>query len=293
MNAKHSYGYNRQVVALESELIGYRMYGGFFLDFMGRSQGLSGLNNDLAGYVPVFRDLGAGRDVFHIGSTLGLGGLFLRHNGKVFQPPMNVPSYAHKPSPLVVPHYKVISQGPLRAIVEATLDNWAPDGDTFRIRAVYSIDTGTSHVRCHVEVVPLQVMPSGGDYEVGIGVRELPAGGVANTPGLLVVTGRQNQRDGDIGLGLFYEPAAFGPVATIRTQEGTNHGIVSRSRLVPGRIATLDYSVAGTWSGSGISNLSSFLTTVGKAIARSHRHRRVAFSDNSAPGESGCGSTVV
>ena len=265
VHAKHSYGYNREVVALESELVGYRTYGGFFLDIMGRSPGLSGLNNDLAGYVPVFRDLGAGRDVFHIGGTLGLGGLFLRRNGKVWQPPMNVPSYAHKPSPPIVPHYKVISQGPLRAIVEATLDDWAPDGDRFRIRAVYSIDAGTSNVRCHVEIVPLEMAGSGGSYEVGIGVRELPAGTVTNTPGQFIVTGRQNQRDGDIGLGLFYEAAAFDPVSSVRTQEGTNHGLVSRSRLTPGRVVTMDYSVAGAWSGSGISNLSSFLGTAGKA----------------------------
>ena len=39
VQAKHTYGYNREVAALESELIGYRTYGGFFLDFMGRSAG--------------------------------------------------------------------------------------------------------------------------------------------------------------------------------------------------------------------------------------------------------------
>jgi hypothetical protein len=115
-----------------------------------------------------------------------------------------------------------------------------------------------------VEIIPVKMMAPGGNYEAGIGLRELPSGSVGDTPGQLVVTGRQNQRDGDIGLGLFYEPAAFGPVTSVRTAEGTNHGLVSQSRLVPGGIVRLDYSVAGVWSGSGISNLSSFLATVGK-----------------------------
>ncbi len=65
VQAKHTYGYNREVAALESELIGYRTYGGFFLDFMGRSAGRFGLNNDLAGYVSIYRDLGGMRCVPH------------------------------------------------------------------------------------------------------------------------------------------------------------------------------------------------------------------------------------
>ncbi len=112
VHAKHGYGYNREVAAFESELIGYRTYGGFFLDVMARLAGRPGLNNDAAGYVPLDRDLGTGRDVFHIGDSLGLGGIFLRRSGKLYQPPMNVPTYAHKPSPDMVPHYRVISQGP-------------------------------------------------------------------------------------------------------------------------------------------------------------------------------------
>lgn len=266
VQAKHSYGYNREVAALESELIGYRTYGGFFLDFMGRSAGAPGLNNDLAGYVSVNRDLGVGRDVFHIGKTLGLGGVFLRRDGKVFQPPMNVPTYAHEPSPPVVPHYRVNSQGPLRAIVEATLDDWAPDGDMIRLRALYVIDAGASHVQCHVEAIPVK-MAAGREYEIGVGLRELPAGAVANTPGQVIVTGRQNERDGDIGLGLFYQSEAFSPAMLVQTEEGGNHALVLREKLVAGRALTMDYSVAGAWSGSGIADLGKFLADVGRTAA--------------------------
>jgi hypothetical protein len=282
VQAKHSYGYNREVAALESELIGYRTYGGFFLDFMGRSAGRPGLNNDLAGYVSIHRDLGAGRDVFHIGKTLGLGGVFLRREGRVFQPPMNVPTYAHKPSPATVPHYRVISQGPLRAIVEATLDDWAPDGDIIRLRAIYTIDAGASHVRCHVEATPVQ-MAAGRYYEIGVGLRELPAGSSANTPGQAIVTGRQNQRDGDIGLGLFYETKAFSPLTAVQTEEGGNHGLVLREKLSAGQALAFDYSVAGAWSGSGIADLAKFLAEVGRSASTEVRAAEFRFAKTPRP----------
>ena len=37
VHASHAYGYNRATVALESERIGYRTYGGFFLDIQARA----------------------------------------------------------------------------------------------------------------------------------------------------------------------------------------------------------------------------------------------------------------
>ncbi len=122
---------------------------------------------------------------------------------------MNVPTYAHKPSPEVVPHYRVVAQGPIRAIIEARLDNWNLDGDVVGLRALYTIDAGESHVRCHVEAAPLK-MRTGLEYEVGFGFRQIPAESVTTSPGHVIVTGRQNQRDGDIGLGFYYDPQAFG-----------------------------------------------------------------------------------
>jgi hypothetical protein len=266
VNAKHSYGYNRQVAALESESIGYRTYGGFFLDFMGRPTGRFGLNNDLAGYAGIRRDLGVGRDVFHIGSTLGLGGIFLRRGDRVWQPPMNVPDYAHKPSPDIVPHYRVVSPGPLRAVVEAVLDNWTVDGDMFRLRALYSIDQGTSFVRCRVEARPLRISPDH-EYQIGTGLRELPSQSVAITPGQITVTGKQNERDSDIGIGIFFDPAAYAAPAQVRTQDGPNHGIAATRTLKAGESRTLEYAVAGAWSGSGIRDLRGYLVRVGKEVA--------------------------
>ena len=111
------------------------MYGGFFLTSMDGKREPQAYGMTPRHMSPFRRDLGTGRDVLHIGSTLGLGGMFLRRDGKIYQPPANVPTYAHKPSPEMVPHYRVLAQGPLRAIVEATLENWAIDGDVIRLRA--------------------------------------------------------------------------------------------------------------------------------------------------------------
>jgi uncharacterized protein DUF4861 len=258
VSAKHSYGYNREVVALESELIGYRTYGGFFLDVHGRKAAAAGLWNDAAAYVPIQRDLGTGRDVFHIGNTLGLGGVFLRRNGKIYQPPANVPTYAHKPSPEMVPHYRVLAQGPLRAIVEATLDNWDIDGDLIRLWARYSIDAGETIVRCRVEATPVKLAKDH-EYEMGVGIRELAAGSVSSNPGELIVTGQQNARDGQIGLAIYFEPSRYSPVSTIRTSDGLNRAVMGSVRLSPGRASEQIYAAAGDWSGSGIENIAESL----------------------------------
>ena len=254
VSAKHSYGYNREVVALESELIGYRTYGGFFLDLHGRKAGATGLWNDAAAYVPINRDLGTGRDALHIGNTLGLGGIFLRRNGKVYQPPANVPTYAHKPSPEMVPRYRVLAQGPLRAIVEATLENWAIDGDVVRLRARYSIDAGESIVRCRVEAIPLKLAEDH-EYEMGVGIRDLAAGSISSIPGQLIVSGQQNARDGQIGLAIYFDANKYSPVSAVRTSDGSNRAVIGNIRVSPGRASEQIYAAAGAWSGSGIENL--------------------------------------
>ncbi len=258
VSAKHSYGYNREVVALESELAGYRMYGGFFLDFHGRKAGAAGLWNDAAAYVPIRRDLGTGRDVLHIGNTLGLGGIFLRRDGKAYQPPANVPTYAHKPSPEMVPHYQVMATGPLRAIAEATLENWVIDGDVIRLRALYSMDAGETIVRCRVYAIPLK-LANDHEYDIGVGVRDLPAGSVSLDPGELIVTGQQNVRDGKIGLAIYFDSSKYSIPSVLRTPDGSNRVVTAKVKLAPGRTSELIYAAAGAWSGSGIKNLSESL----------------------------------
>jgi Domain of unknown function (DUF4861) len=176
----------------------------------------------------------------------------------VYQPPANVPTYAHKPSPEMVPHYRVVAQGPLRAIFEATLDNWHIDGDVIQLRARYSIDEGESIVRCRVEAIPIQIA-EGHEYEVGVGIRDLPAGSVSSNSGQLIVTGQQNARDGKIGLGLYFDPSTYSSVTPVRTTDGSNRAVIGNDRLRPGHASELVYAVGGAWSGSGIENLSESL----------------------------------
>ncbi|MBO0720326.1 MAG: DUF4861 family protein [Blastocatellia bacterium] len=265
VQAKHSYGYNRQVAALESELIGYRTYGGFFLDMQGRAAGRLGLNNDLAAYVPLRLDLGTGRDVFHIGDTLGLGGIYLRRGGRVYRPPMNVPDYAHKPSPEMSPHYRVIAQGPLRAIVEATMDDWKIEDDLVRLKAQYSIDAGESFVRCRFEATPVRVAP-GHEYEVGIGIRDLQQESRPAANGRLIITGQQDPRDGAIGLALYYDENSFAPTAPVQTAESSNQAVAHKTKLAPGQAVSGSYTAAGAWTGSGIANPEAFLGELAGAV---------------------------
>ncbi len=259
VSAKHSYGYNRQVAALESELMGYRMYGGFFLDMQARLQDRFGLFNDLAAYVPPRLDLGTGRDVFHIGATLGIGGFFLRQGDHVYQPPMNVPDYTHKPSPAMVPHFRVVANGPLRAIVEATLDEWTISSDSFRLKALYSIDQGEPFVRCRLEVLPLR-LDSHARYDLGVGIRDLPDQKLSHGPGRLIVTGRQNARDGDIGIAAFFNPEHFSSPMVITTVDGSNQAVTSRKPITAGSSVQIEYAAAGAWNGSGLTDLQGSLT---------------------------------
>ena len=265
VQAKHNYGYNHQTVTLESELIGYRTYGGFFLDVQARLAGHPGLFNDLAGYLSIRREFETGRDIFHAGATLGLGGLFLRREGKVYQPPFNVPDYAHKPTPEMVPHYRVISQGPLRAMVEASLDRWTVEGDTFGLRAFYSIDAGEDFVRCRFQASPITV-PTGHTYELGIGVRDLPGQTLHPAPGRLIVVGEQEKRNGLFGLAVYFDPAEFLSSPPLATSESANEVVIHDRRLGPGQAVESEYAAAAAWSRSGISDLAGHLSKLKNAI---------------------------
>jgi hypothetical protein len=266
VNARHNYGYNREVAAIESEEIGYRTYGGFFLDVMARDAGRPGLYNDAAGYVPVRLDLGTGRDVLHIGDSLGLGGMFLRRGAKVYQPPMNVPTYAHKPSPEMVPHYRVIADGPLRAIIETNLSDWNVDGDLVTLKARYSMDEGEPFVRCQFEAIPVR-MAAGRECEVGIGLRDLPAESRLPGSGRLIVSGKQNERDGVVGLGLYFDPADFPSAAEVRTSECGNRAVIHKDRLAAGQAVRGEYTVAAAWKGSGIEDPGRYLTEMAGRVA--------------------------
>jgi hypothetical protein len=282
VQAKHSYGYNRQVATLESELIGYRTYGGFFLDVQAREAGNRGLYNDLAAYVPPRLNFQKGRDVLHIGDTLGLGGIFLRREHRVYQPPMNVPDYAHKLSPEMVPHYRVIARGPLRAIIETTLERWTIDDDVVNLKAQYSIDAGETFVRCRFEAIPIRVQPSH-EYEVGIGIRDLPNESLLPAPGRLIVTGQQNQRDGKIGLALYFDKKQFTSIAPIRTSESSNQAVVSNVQLKPGQAVSGEYTAAAAWSGSGIEDPGASLAGLTTAAAQHIDAGRFVFARNPHP----------
>ncbi|HZT31711.1 MAG TPA: DUF4861 family protein [Bryobacteraceae bacterium] len=273
VQAKHNYGYNFQTVTLESELIGYRTYGAFFLDVQGRVAGHPGLHNDLVGYLSIRRDFEEGRDIFHVGETLGLGGIFLRREGQVYQPPFNVPDYAHKPQPEMAPHYRVISRGPLRAIVEAALERWTVAGDVFRLQARYSIDAGEGFVRCRFEAVPVNVAP-GHVYELGIGVRDLPDESLRFFEGCLVVAGEQDKRTGPLGLAVYFAPADWEGPESVATRESGNRAAISRRRLGPGQAVEGDYAAAAAWSRSGIADLPGYLSGLKASV-----NARVGVSD--------------
>lgn len=258
VHASHNYGYNHQTAALESKLIGYRTYGGFFLDVEGRVAGHKGLYNDLNGYLAAHEKFAAGKDIFHIGDTLGLGGIFLERDGKIYRPPMNMPDYAHKPSAEDVPHYRVVADGPLRAIIEATMDRWKIGDDEVAVRARYSIDSGDAFVRCRVRITPVK-MRGGNIYQAGAGIRELPQEKTGNGSGLLMLSGEQRPETGRLALALYFNLETAFASSPIVTPEGKNEVAIFKKALSGGQAIEEDYAVAAAWSGSGIPDLLRYL----------------------------------
>lgn len=261
VHAQHNFGYNRQAVALESEIVGYRFYG-FFTDVQGRAAGFPGLYNNFVGYFGSGHPSIVGRDVVHIGDTLGLGGLFVRRDKQMFRPAMNVPDYTHKPSPPDVPRYRVIADGPVRAVVEARIDRWKAGDGEIRLQALYSIGADMAHLDCRVDLYPLRIAGNR-PYEIGVGVRHLPEGQrIENAPGRLLVCGTEDPKAGRLGLAMFFDPKDVDRSETVASQEAGNEAVILARKLKGGEAVTFQYSVAGCWAGGGIDDLAGYLKKV-------------------------------
>ena len=251
VDATHTYGYNHATAAIESELMGYRTYGGFYLDVQAHGKGKSGLFNSLIGYTSISSPAMEGEDVLHVGDTLGLGGIFLRSDGSVYRPPVNTPDYAHQAAKPDEPTYRVLAEGPLRALVEEDLPHWKIGGDDVALRAVYEMRESEETVRCHLWITPLLLARS---YEVGAGIRSLPQMHTVERSSVLAVDGVQDPSIGRIGLGLAFDPDVAHRAGRLTTPEGDNEIVLSNDSLRKGRGVRFTYKVAAAWSGSGWTN---------------------------------------
>lgn len=254
VHASHNYGYNHQTAALESEVIGYRTYGAFLLDVEGRVAGHPGLFNDLNGYLIAHGHFAVGKDILHVGDTLGLGGIFVERAGAVYRPPMNVPDYAHRLAAGETPRYRVLADGPLRAVIEATLEHWRLGGDEVAVRAWYTMDAGERFVRCRVRLTPEKVRP-GTIYRVGAGLRELPAGQIRTGAGYVALSGEQKPQTGRVALALYFNPKAAALAAPLATPDGKNQVILFHQPLACGHAVEIHYAVAADWQKGRLGHL--------------------------------------
>jgi hypothetical protein len=248
VDATHSYGYNHATAAIESELIGYRTYGGFYLDVQAHGKGQSGLFNSLSGFTSISSPAVEAEDVLHIGDTLGLGGIFLRSGSSVYRPPVNTPDYAHQLAKPDEPAYRVLAEGPLRALVEEDLPHWKIGGDDVALRAVYEMRESEEAVRCHIWITPLLLARS---YEVGAGVRNLPQMHTVEWSPLIAEDGVQDPSIGRIGLGLAFDPNLAHRAGRLTTAEGDNEIVLLSDSLRSGHGVSFTYQVAAAWQGSG------------------------------------------
>jgi hypothetical protein len=115
---------------------------------------------------------------------------------------------------------------------------------------------GSGTVECDFEIAPLEIQAT---YEVGAGIRHLPAMQLGHAAGRLALSGTQEARVGPLALGLFYDPGDAAPAAPVTTKEGGNECIAFRQHLAPGQAVRGHYRVAGAWNASGIGNLLGYL----------------------------------
>lgn len=246
--AAHSYGYNRATAAIESELIGYRTYGGFLLDVQAHARDQHGLFNSLIGFSRTSMPSALGQDVFHIGDTLGLGGLFLRSGDAVYRPPFNTPDYTHREPKADEPSYRVLANGPLRAVIESDLPNWTIGGDVISVRARYEMRAEEELVRCRWWIAPVHVTRT---YVTGAGIRDLPSGHESQTVSMLLASGTQDAHIGVIALGIGFSPRQAKLAGTLATPEARNQTIIFREELTGAHTASGSYTAAAAWQGSG------------------------------------------
>ena len=245
--ASHNYGYNHATAAIESELMGYRTYGGFFFDVQAHAKGECGLFNTMIGYSSISHPPGEGQDIIHLGDTLGLGGLFLRAGGAVYRPSLSTPEYMHRASKPDEPTYKILLAGPLRAIIEESLSDWTVGADHVALRAIYEMDAGQEVIHCHWWLSPLKLTKS---YEVGVGIRDLPGKHVTESSDVVTSEGVQEAAVGRIALGLGFGSTAK-RAGTLKTPDGDNEIVVFHARLAQGQPAEGEYTFAAAWEGSG------------------------------------------
>jgi hypothetical protein len=249
------------------------------LDVQAHGKDEFGLFNASIGYASIGHPLREGRDVVHLGDTLGLGGLFLRSGTDVYRPPFSTPDYTHRVPKSNEPTYKVISSGPMRAIVEEDLASWEIGNDAAAVRMQYEIDAGQEVVHCHWWLTPLRVSRS---YEVGAGVRDLSAEGQREVRGALVTSGTQSVSDGAIALGLAYGKDAA-RAGKLSTTEASNEVVIFAAKLEPHTSAEGEYTLAAAWSGSGWANPGQHVLDVLQSQARMPEVHVITHERNPKP----------
>jgi hypothetical protein len=137
----------------ESDLIGYRLYldGRNAIDVFGKSEAGLSLDRyalDPAGYHAVQP---WGVDVLHVGDTLGGGSFGFWADGAVVKP---VETQRTKDLKALRRYVEVVADGPARAIVRITWDNWVVDGAPRTVRATMTIWGGRRWATCDLEVAP-------------------------------------------------------------------------------------------------------------------------------------------
>jgi len=142
----------------ESELMGYRMYSFLHVDPLGKTVprlttkhffGSNGHSHH--NFTP-----GWGQDYLSIGNTMGVNSFFVQTSDGDISRPWTSNSY-HTESGLPYDcqiEYKVIVDGPLRAVIEARINGWEIGGESHECRVRYTITAEQRHTKVRISFNP-------------------------------------------------------------------------------------------------------------------------------------------
>jgi hypothetical protein len=263
-HAAHFFGKKSDISLFESEEIAYMSYGGFALDVIAKPREFRGLSGVMMGWLQAHQEFPIGADILHLGKSLGLGGPYLSVGQRFLTVPFPPTSDQASSQTDALPKYYVLAKGPVRAVVEASVEHWETEIGLFRLWERFSIHQGESVVRCELGLKPIRGPYK--SYRVGFGMVQLSHGELFEAPGVVAAWGSQDEPDvtaaGVILLGLLFN-------AGEATYQGSKEVVGSRNHLVefsdeikPGEGVRKRFFLVSGWRKGGIEDWRRFVLNV-------------------------------
>jgi len=228
------------LMAWESELIGYYTYGPAIVDCFGKTKPILSGRHFFADAKrgPWTYSDEYGQDFMPVGRTLGVAGVFLSEHAydrsRLCRPwPLksNAPPGAVYPYGCARLDYKVLSDGPIRAVAETRIKDWRGNLGNYEATVRYFIYAGKRYCRMDIELAKVETKSD--KLLLGVGLAKLTGEQLYRYSPSYALSVSENVFDPDskqvvaklIGLALIYPNADYDSAGET-DQDGFNHLII-------------------------------------------------------------------